>query len=457
MKIIAYTYTDPIIETPPDPTIWGWEIDAIYMDIGGRQQLNQLMADCQIYPPDYLLILHLEQLGDTLTNIRTNLGIIEQLNIEVITLDQDYSSTNFKTIDNTKKLEQSLIIWQEITDKKTKQNLLKSHCKNRLNYLPPPGKAPFGYLRGKESYIINRATAPVVRAFFERFLLYASIRDSVRYLAEKYNKKIPVSTAYYWLKNPVYRGDLSYKNNQEIITNTHTPIITREEAAQVDRILKNYKVVKPKSSSSLHCLAGLVQCKICSSKFRVNSVTRKKKLEKYLYLTPVKCLEKPRCTSVNYDLVLSITINNICEQFKSISLGDKFPDIEQIRLHLKEELENKVHLLTEIKSLEDKQILDEDTVKIRTYKLKQEIGNLETQIYQLPPNNLSTIAQTLSHPQFWHDLSPSEKRFYLREFVHLIKINPSHHQNNSHNLAIDFIFTSAELNNSWQNKDVNTI
>ncbi len=36
--------------------------------------------------------------------------------------------------------------------------------------------------------------------------------------------------------------------------------------------------------------------------------------------------------------------------------------------------------------------------------------------------NLKAIAQTVSIPQFWSDLSESERRFYFREFIQQIKI-----------------------------------
>jgi hypothetical protein len=69
------------------------------------------------------------------------------------------------------------------------------HVRNRLQALPP-GKPLFGYRRGKDRYIVDRSTAPVVKDFCDRFLLYGSPRGTVRYLAKKYGKKISVTT--YW-------------------------------------------------------------------------------------------------------------------------------------------------------------------------------------------------------------------------------------------------------------------
>ncbi len=57
MKIIAYLYSDPLLESTPDRTLWGWEVDQVYQDIATekaiRPQLQQLLAECQIEPIHY--------------------------------------------------------------------------------------------------------------------------------------------------------------------------------------------------------------------------------------------------------------------------------------------------------------------------------------------------------------------------------------------------------------------
>ncbi|MGH2413997.1 MAG: recombinase family protein, partial [Microcystaceae cyanobacterium] len=61
MKIIAYLYSDPLLESPPDTAIWGLEVDRVYQDLGQRYAWQQLLENCQIDPPDYLLIRRLEE------------------------------------------------------------------------------------------------------------------------------------------------------------------------------------------------------------------------------------------------------------------------------------------------------------------------------------------------------------------------------------------------------------
>ena len=74
MKIIAYIYSDPLLESTPDRHIWGLEIDRVYQDLGQHQQLEQLIADCQLEQPEYLLVRRLEELGDSLQIISDRLN-----------------------------------------------------------------------------------------------------------------------------------------------------------------------------------------------------------------------------------------------------------------------------------------------------------------------------------------------------------------------------------------------
>ncbi|MCA1992362.1 MAG: recombinase family protein, partial [Coleofasciculus sp. S288] len=212
MKIIAYLYSDPLLDPPPNQVIWGWEVHQVYQDLGGRQQLQQLLADCKAKPVDYLLIRRLDELGDSVEEISNCLSQLEALGIEIIATEQSYSSSEFTKTEVSEIRANLFKLLSEIQTYQRRRRLRQGHARNRLKALPPPGKAPYGYRRGKDAYIIDRTTAPVVKDFFEQFLLFGSLRGAVRYLEKKYNKKISVSTGRRWLTNPIYRGDLAYQN-----------------------------------------------------------------------------------------------------------------------------------------------------------------------------------------------------------------------------------------------------
>ncbi|WP_019504807.1 recombinase family protein [Pleurocapsa sp. PCC 7319] len=427
MKIIAYLYSDPLLEVAPNQEIWGLEINQVYQDFGKHEQLEQLIADCQQDKPDFLLIRRLDELGKNISIISDRLAQLESLGIKIIATEQDYNSfqweqaSNFDfTYNNDLKLNLSRLL-QQIQVSSQSIRLKQGHARNRLKILPPPGKAPYGYRRGQDKYIIDKSTAPVVKDFFERFLLFGSLRGAVRYLEKRYGKKISPSTGRNWLINPVYRGDLKYKN-KDLISNTHTPIINREEAAQIDRLLRRNSLLPPRTASAPRSLAGLVICQQCQLTMNITRVTRYKKNTEYLYLRCHSCPQNPKCKAIAYPEVLTQTIEKICAELPLAVAQLNLPDKTALEGALKTKVKQKQDIINQLPTLLKTGILDQETAAIRNYKLRTEISQLEKKIAQLPPGNLQAIAKDVSLPQFWLDLSESERRFYFREFIKQVEI-----------------------------------
>lgn len=431
MKILAYSYSDPLLETPPARTIWGWEVDGIYQDLGGRQQLEKLLRDCQTQPAEYLLIRRFEELGDSLLEIGDRLLILEALGVKIVAVE---SNLNHSISDAT---QADLIkLLAEIQTGQRSRRIRQGHARNRIKAAPPPGKAPYGYRRGKERYTLDRTTAPVVKDFFERFLIYGSLRGAVRYLEKRYSKKISVTTGRRWLTNPVYRGDLEYKNG-EIIPDTHVAILSREEAAQIDRLLRRNQRMSPKTASAPRSLAGLVSCGECGCLMTVSRVTAYRKNREYLYLRPTACPHQPKCKALSYNNILEATIQQICEDLPRAVSELEVPNLDRIKAELQENLSAKQEILSQLPHLTAAGILDEETAQLRTYKVKTEIAQLQGKLAQFPPVSLKETAQAVSIPQFWWDLSETERRFYFREFIRKIEII---RRGNNWKLKVEFIF-----------------
>lgn len=411
MKIVAYCYSDPLLDSPDLQNNWGTKVDQVYHDLGGRQQWEQLLKDSQDDPPQTILLRRWGELGETLAAVRSAIAQLETFTSDIVALE-DQQSLN---------PQQSFTFVESLHKEQHSRKLRQGHAKSRLNAHPPPGKAPYGYRRGKERYIIDRSTAPVVKDFFEHFLLYGSLRGAVRYLERRYGKKISVATGRRWLTNPVYRGDLGYKDG-DVIANTHLAILSREEAAQIDRLLRRNRQLPPRTASAPRSLAGLVVCKSCQCPLRITQVTTRGKKREYLYLRPQHCPQSPQCKAIPYQEVLDTTIKKVC-----LELPQAVSQMESVGLAgEKQRLEAKINdlqgILTQISQLETHGVLDSQTAKLRRYKLKTEIAQYQNRIAQCPPENLSAIAQTVSLEQFWRDLSESERRFYFREFIKRIEI-----------------------------------
>jgi DNA invertase Pin-like site-specific DNA recombinase len=430
MKIIAYSYSNPLLEASVDVNDWGWEVDRVYQDLGKRTQLQKLITDCKSEPANYLLIHRLEELGESLEQVSDRLHELEALGIIIIATEQPYTSENSHIASDLWKL------LQEIQRQYHSRSIRQAHAYNRLQASPPPGKAPYGYRRSKDKYTIDRSTSPVVKDFFEHFLLYGSLRGAVRYLAKKYAKKISVTTGRRWLTNPVYRGDTAYHHDQ-IISDTHLPIISREEAAQIDRILRRNSRLPSRTASAPRSLAGLVICSQCQSHTTVTRVTQRHQDKEYLYLRPISCPQNPKCRAIPYQDILEHTIKMICRDLPLAVAGMDFPQLDSIKNSLGQAIAHQQEILQQLPALVKTGILDDETAKLRAYKLRTEISQLQAKLATLPPVNLRSVAQAVSIPQFWFDLSEAERRFYFREFIKQIEIL---RQGKHWELRIIFIF-----------------
>lgn len=430
MKIIAYVYTDPLLETSPVSIDWGREVERVYEDLGKRSGLYELLTNCQTEGVDCLLVRRLEELGDNLEQVSDRLNQLTDLGIAVIATEQGYNS-------ETSHLGRDLLkLLHQIQYQQRSRRIRQGHARNRLDAAPPPGKPPYGYRRGKGKYAIDRTTSPVVKDFFDQFLLYGSLRGAVRYLAKKYGKKISVTTGRRWLTNPVYRGDTAYHHG-EIISDTHIPIISREEAAQVDRLLRRNSRLPSRAASAPRSLAGLVICDQCQSHMTITRVTQRHQDKEYLYLRPISCSQSPKCRAISYQEILECTITKVCRDLPPAVAGLNSPQLDAVKNSLGDSIARQQQILQQLPALVETGVLDPETAQLRAYKLRTEISALQAKLATLPPVNLLSVAQAVSIPQFWLDLSEAERRFYFREFIKQIEIV---RQTPNWDLQVIFIF-----------------
>ncbi len=431
MHIIAYLYSDPLLEPTPDAALWGWEVDRVYQDqatvSATRPQLQQLLQDAQTEPVDYLLVRRLEELGDSVQAVGDRLTALENLGIRLIVAESE-PIARLSIMPATDIRADFLKFLQEVQHNQRSRRIRQGHARNRVKATPPPGKAPYGYRRSQNRYVIDRSTAPVVKEFFEQFLLYASLRGAVRYLHKKYGKKISVSTGQRWLTHPVYRGDLAYHNG-DVIADAHAAILSRDEAAQIDRLLRRNRRLPTRTASAPRSLAGLVACGTCQSPMTITRVAPAKSrkptaaTKEYLYLRPTRCTQQPKCQAIAYEAILQTTITRICEDLPRAVATLQLPDIDGVKHRINSAIAAQQNILDQLPDLLSQGILDPETTDLRAYKIRTEMAQLQSQLAQLPPVNLRAIAQAVSIPQFWLDLSEAERRFYFREFIQTIELD----------------------------------
>jgi len=437
MRVVAYLCLDPLLDKTTETVEWGQPVEQVYQDwageTSGRSQWHQLLQDHDSTPIDQVIVRRWADLGTTLAAVGDRLQALCDRHITPISLAPDEAAQPIAS-------PQLWLLWQSLQTEQRSRRIRQGHARNRLNALPPPGKAPYGYRRGRDRYLLDRTTAPVVKDFFEHFLLYGSLRGSVRYLQQKYNKKISVSTGKRWLTNPVYRGDLAYQNG-DLISDTHVPLISRQESAQIERLLRRNQSLPPRSASASRSLAGLVTCGTCGSAMTTTRVSAPRRAQVYEYLRPVQCPQTPKCSALAYSTVLEKTIARVCEALPpAVALlqgAGGPPSGATVKALLEQQIQEKQAILTQLPDLLKTGVLDAETTAQRTYNLKTEIAALQHRLDQLPPVDLLAIAQVVSIPQFWQDLSEAERRFYFREFIRQIQVQ---REGDRWDLQIQFLF-----------------
>ena len=448
------------------------EVEGSYRDThSSRSQLSTLIQTCQLPPSQaapsqtppshYVLIESTATLGDEVSVVHARIQEFWNCHVGLISChqvesesDPDSSVTPLLIVPFDWPLSEPLPLgtlppparmppqdWLQLGAQIERQQRSRTvelgHGKNRLQGKPPPGQAPYGYRRGKKSYLVDLRAAPVVKGFYEHFLLYGSLRRAVRFVAQTYGKSISVSTGKRWLTHPVYRGHLCYRQS-EIISNTHPPLLTELEAAQVDRLVRRNQRFAGRSASAPRSLAGLVHCTNCGSGMTISQITKPRVQKQYLYLRPKACPNQPKCKGLPYDKVLAQTIETVCDRLPQAVANLNPPD-ESHKQALLVQIAQKESILTQVQSLLDDGVLDLESAQLRTFNLEMELSTLRSQLSNFPPVNLAETSKAIAIPEFWLDLSETERRFYLREFIQSIDIS---RQENDWDLNLRFVFNS---------------
>lgn len=279
----------------------------------------------------------------------------------------------------------------------------------------PRGPVPFGYRRVGGKYGLDPQTAPLVRAFFSDFLLYGSVRRSVKLLRDRYGQEVSVATGQRWLRHPVYRGDVLLSDGT-LVADAHPPLISRREAAQIDRWLRRQASLPRRAASSPRSLSGLVTCRQCQGRLRVLTAGD------YVYL---RC---PTCRyNLPYERVLQGVIDKLTQGLaqKRQTWDPQTPLVAEKQRHLwQQKIAENVTILEQLPAALAAGIVDPLLYGLRRRQLEQENAQLQAQLQQLPPPQFGEVLQNLSIPAFWQDLTETERRAYLREVLRRIDAGP---------------------------------
>lgn len=147
----------------------------------------------------------------------------------------------------------------------------------------PGAIAPIGYDLVDGELIVNPIEAKFVRELFTLYINNNGIPTIAKILHER-NITMNVGTIHYILMNPIYSGKIRWNyrkngirtNNETIVDADHEAIISEEEFALVQSLLKKRGQSKRAATSDFP-FTGIIKCSRCGNSFAGCSRLRKKK------------------------------------------------------------------------------------------------------------------------------------------------------------------------------------
>lgn len=272
----------------------GWDLFDFYIDIesgttDNRDGFKQLIQDAEKKKFDCILAKELSRLarnGELSYKIRR---VLNSFNIHLITLDGAINTIE----DNTDKF--GLYAWLYEEESQWISRRIKVALQQKAYKGEFKGSiAPYGYrVENKRLFLRNDETCKAVKLIYHLYLKGVGIESIAKRLDEKGyptpGKAVQKKNAgLYWqgssvkgiLQNPHYTGDMVQgrsttksvvdktreivkSENHIIVSNTHEPLILREDFEAVQSMMKSRYVKRPKAKK--HLFTNLIVCADCGT------------------------------------------------------------------------------------------------------------------------------------------------------------------------------------------------
>lgn len=314
-----------------------------------------------------------------------------------------------------------------------------------------PGKAPAGYknvrLNNKNTIVIDKDMAPIIRSFFEK---YATGNYSVDKAAEDFRKAgimscrskyFTESSMYRILTNPFYYGYMRVKNN--ITPHIYPPLISKELFDKCQAVRTGYHKQHLNYGSKEFAFKNVLKCACCG--LHISSYDRIKKnkgngnIHHYTYLRCAGRANKKRgynCNSKN--IREEVAIEQVIEKLKAIQIPQELlqASLKRLNENMQNEIEkhkseqaNVKRRLTEISrqkevwvAKEAAGLLASHVVNSNLKKLQEEEDYLKTMVDEDGKKETSISVWTLSRllnlvsrlPELFSGSQPEQKRKILK-------------------------------------------
>lgn len=316
-------------------------------------------------------------------------------------------------------------------------------AQRRIEKRPINPRPPYGYAYSREKYLPDLEEWENAR---NDALMYLpppygkglSLRDCV-VECNRRGRKISPHGFRQWLKNPVLRGHLKYSKGghtrretkagirpgtkeQEIVYNTHEPLITESEWRMIqDRLHDNRIHARRGADSVRYPLSGLVICSECGSRMNRQTIHDKKYGGKYgNYFCRYKKFQCTNHRSVSERKLEAMLLDKVAERAEAIAQSvdldpNNKPDPKLLELEKQ---------LSDLRQMYDRTKLDELKAVIRAVQEKISALTEQSPISSPSQDYLLRIATALQDKEAFKQLSLHEKRHLYHEICSQILVSP---------------------------------
>lgn len=327
--------------------------------------------------------------------------------------------------------------------------LLQDRIKHGFDYFREQGKAspqpPFGFKRENEKYVFddslygetNKTKYQIAIEIINYFIYTpnASLRNTMKWIYENYQKTFTPAGLKYWLTNPVLIGNTAYKirenlSNPEkwiIKVNTHEALISHEQMEQIKQKLQdniNKYAYGNNKTGEITPLRGLIYCGSCGYR---SHVVRRKTRDKKTTWTIFRCKKreeiKASCDnkySIRLTKVMQIVDARLLERYQEIAdtvISSKVEEEENKKVDPREkELKTQLSSLQQLPRTEIIQkAIDETLEKLEALNVAGVVGDSQESRREL-------LIECFQNPKYWELLQPSVKAEIYKKFVEKIYV-----------------------------------
>lgn len=274
-----------------------------------RPEYQNLIRDIEQQKIHAVVVKKLDRLSRSLLDFEQLMITMQHHNVEFISLRENFDTTTAMG----KAMLRMALVFAQLEREQTSERVADVMQFRASQGLRNGGTTPYGYRIVEKQLVPYAKEKEIVELIFKQFIETQSTVCVARFLNDigsknRSNKPWDCRGILWLLQNPVYKGDIRWKN--QLFSGTHPPIISAQTFEQTQYFLKK----KHKHTKTDAILQKLLVCGHCSVAMTPHYVLNRCKLKYYYYLctngthhkagSPSKCPHKRIALHLIQDVIL---------------------------------------------------------------------------------------------------------------------------------------------------------